>query len=118
MAAIAVFGMGYVGCVTAACLCRDGHRVIGVDVDPAKVAELNTGLVPIVEPGLADLVAEQVRAGRLRATASAEEAVGQSDLALIAVGTPSNDDGSVCSSNVERVVGSIGQILRNTQREY
>src|SRR4051812_5924578 len=100
MASIAVFGLGYVGCVTAACLCRDGHSVIGVDVDPAKIAELNAGLVPIVEPGLSELVAEQVRAGRLRATLSVEEAVRDSEMSLVAVGTPSGEDGSVSTASV------------------
>src|SRR5208283_2252095 len=56
---IAVFGVGYVGCVSAACLSRDGHRVVGVDVDADKIAELNAGCVPVSEPGLAEIVREQ-----------------------------------------------------------
>src|SRR5918992_4166569 len=95
MARVAVFGIGYVGCVTAACLSRDGHDVLGVDTDADKVAELNAGTAPISEPGLSELVASQVRAGRLRATTGAEEAVRASDLAMICVGTPSTPDGAV-----------------------
>src|SRR4051812_24561022 len=117
MAAIAVFGLGYVGCVTAACLCRDGHSVIGVDVDASKVAELNAGIVPIVEPGLAELVEEQVRAGRLRAALSAAEAVRASEMSLVAVGTPSGEDGSVSTASVERVIRSIGEALQSADRK-
>ena len=72
---VAVFGMGYVGCVTAACLSRDGHHVIGVDVDPDKVATLQAGRSPVAEPGLEELVRAQVAAGRLEATTDAADAV-------------------------------------------
>ena len=107
MSDIAIFGIGYVGCVSAACLSRDGHRVVGVDVDPAKVAEVNDGASPIREPGLEPLIAEQVRAGRLWATTDVEEAVAKSALALITVGTPSADDGSVGTDAVELVTAAI-----------
>ena len=118
MARVAVFGIGYVGCVTAACLSRDGHDVIGVDTDADKVAELNAGTAPISEPGLSELVASQVRAGRLKATASAEEAIRASDLAMICVGTPSTPDGAVSTRGVKQVIKSIGEILRSTQTPY
>ena len=62
---VSIFGLGYVGCVTAACLARDGHHVIGVDVNAEKVAMINAGSSPIIEPGLADLVSRVVRQGRL-----------------------------------------------------
>src|SRR5262245_12405629 len=104
MQTVAVFGMGYVGCVTAACLSRDGHRVIGVDVDAAKVAEINAGASPISEPGLDEIIAAQVQAGALRATVDVAAAVADSDAALISVGTPSADDGSVTVSGVEAVI--------------
>jgi GDP-mannose 6-dehydrogenase len=110
--------MGYVGCVTAACLSRDGYQVVGVDVDPAKVAELNAGQVPIVEPGLAEIVAAQVANGRLRATTDVAEAVGGSELALISVGTPSAEDGSISTDALERVIKSIGANLKGTSRSY
>jgi GDP-mannose 6-dehydrogenase len=118
MQKIAVFGLGYVGCVTAACLGQDGHDVVGVDVDAAKVSEINSGLSPISEPGLDDVVATQVKAGRLRATTSVAEAVGMSEMALIAVGTPSAEDGSVTIGGVEMVVRSIATALRENPKPY
>jgi GDP-mannose 6-dehydrogenase len=78
MARVGVFGMGYVGCVSAACLARDGHEVIGVDINPAKLEALRAGTSPLGEPGLDGLIREGVRSGRLRVTSSAEEAVGAS----------------------------------------
>src|SRR3989454_9979626 len=83
---LSVFGMGYVGCVTAACLARAGHEVIGVDVSETKVTRINRAMSPLVEPGLDDLIAAVVRAGRLRATAEALEGIERSDLAMICVG--------------------------------
>ena len=112
MQKVAVFGMGYVGCVTAACLSRDGHRVIGVEVDPAKIAEINAGVSPITEPGLAPILEEQVRKGSLRATDDVREAVACSEIALVSVGTPSDDNGAVTSLAVEAVVESIGRSIR------
>src|SRR5271170_5264291 len=116
MKKVAVFGMGYVGCVTACCLSQDGHQVIGVDVDPAKVAEINAGASPITEPGLEELLADLTRSGRLLATTDADQAVQESEIALIAVGTPSTDDGSVDYTMVERVLRSIGASLRRSSR--
>jgi GDP-mannose 6-dehydrogenase len=118
MQQIAVFGLGYVGCVTAACLADDGHLVVGVDVEPTKVAELNAGLPTISEPGLDALVANSVKCGRLRATADVAEAVAGSSMALVSVGTPSDDDGSVNADGVERVVRSIGEVLKNSPKPY
>jgi GDP-mannose 6-dehydrogenase len=115
---VAVFGMGYVGCVTAACVSRDGHQVIGVDVDRDKVATLQAGSSPVGEPGLDELIREQVAAGRLEAITNIEDAVRRSELALIAVGTPSAVDGSVESHAVERVVQAIGKVLRDTGQSY
>lgn len=111
-----MFGIGYVGCVTAACLGRDGHRVVGVDVDPAKVAELNEGMSPISEPGLDSLIAEQVGAGRLSATTNVVDAVSRSDMALVTVGTPSAEDGSVGIQAVEQVTAAIGRAVRESGR--
>lgn len=118
MKKVAVFGMGYVGCVTGACLSRDGHEVLGVDIEPAKVDAINEGLSPIEEPGLAELVAEQVAAGRLMATTDVEAAVQTTEMAMIAVGTPSQADGAVSSIAVERVIQTIGKALRGTGRHY
>ena len=85
---ISIFGMGYVGVVTAACLARDGHNVIGVDISPDKVDLINQGKSPIIEPGLGDLLKEAVQSGNIRATVDAETAVVTTEISLISVGTP------------------------------
>lgn len=118
MARVAVFGLGYVGCVTGACLARDGHAVVGVDVAADKVAAIAAGKAPLEEPGLAELVAAQSAAGRFTATADVTAAVAASDLALVAVGTPSNHQGAVSTEYVARVLESIGQALRGQTRPY
>lgn len=115
---IAVFGLGYVGCVSAACLSRDGYHVVGVEVNPEKIAEVNAGHAPIYEPGLSELVRDQVRAGRLEATDDVEKAVRGSQAALITVGTPSLDDGGVSSQGVELVLKDIGGVLRRSGQAY
>ena len=107
---ITVFGMGYVGCVTAACLAEMGHSITGVDLQQTKVSLINAGKSPVVEPGLRDLIVRGVDAGRLRATQRAQ-ALG--DVSLICVGTPGNENGSLNLSQVERVVSEIGELLRN-----
>src|SRR5437867_4664878 len=90
-----VFGLGYVGSVTAACLAKAGHEVIGVDIDEEKLAMVNAGASPVVEPGLGALVAEVVAAGRLRATISTPEAVKSAAIGLICVGTPGRASGQL-----------------------
>jgi len=108
---VSVFGLGYVGCVTAACLARAGHQVIGVDINPGKVAILNEGGSPIIEPGLGELLTDVVGRGRLRATMSSFEAVDQSDLALICVGTPGHPNGQLDVAAVATVAREIGTAL-------
>ena len=108
---ISVFGLGYVGCVTAACLARSGHDVIGVDVNADKVDIVNGGRAPIVEPGLGELIAEMVAAGRLRATTSCVEAVTHANVALICVGTPGQATGQPSLDAVVRVGQEIGAAL-------
>lgn len=108
---ISVFGLGYVGTVTAACLAQQGHQVIGVDVNPQKVEIIKSGHSPVIEQGMDEIVAEMVRVGRLSVTANASEAVLGSDISLICVGTPSNHNGSLDLGFVERVVQDIGQAL-------
>ncbi|WP_161604316.1 nucleotide sugar dehydrogenase [Roseiconus nitratireducens] len=115
---IAVVGMGYVGCVTATCLARDGNQVIGVDIDPRKVDSINAGISPVFEPGLEDLLRSQVDAGRLRGTTDIAEAVAESELALVAVGTPSADDGSVNYQTVLRVIEQLGRCLQASVNPY
>lgn len=105
---IAVFGMGYVGVVSAACLARDGHEVTGVDPQPTKVDIVNAGKAPIIETNVTELIEEAVAARRLRATTSASEAVSATDLSLVCVGTPSRRNGSLDTSAVERVCEEIG----------
>jgi len=109
---VAVFGLGYVGTVTAACLARDGHQVIGVDVNPLKVSMIREGQSPIVEPGLPELVRHVVAAGRLQATERHDEAVLASDLSLICVGTPSDENGGLDLRYVRQVARQIGATLR------
>ena len=118
MKKVAVFGMGYVGCVTAACLSQDGHSVIGVDIDTDKVAEVNAGQAPISERGLDELLKQEVASGRLRATHDTVRAVAESDIAMIAVGTPSADDGSVTVHILEKVISDIGNALRDNPKPY
>jgi len=109
---VSVFGLGYVGCVTAACLAKAGHAVVGVDVNAEKVAMINSATSPIVEPGLPELLREVVGAGRLRATTSSDQAVADSDLSLICVGTPSRSNGRIDVDAVVRTGQSIGQAVR------
>ena len=108
---VSVFGLGYVGCVTAACLARAGHEIVGVDVNREKVEMINAAASPVVEPGLAELLAEVVGARRLRATTSTQEAVASSALSLICVGTPGRGNGQLDLRAIERVGMAIGEAL-------
>lgn len=111
MTRLAVFGIGYVGVVSAACLARDGHQVVAVDVDPAKVAAINEGRSPIVEKGLPDLIADVVAEGRLTATTDARAAVHGADASFVCVGTPSASDHSIGLDYVKSVCREIGRAL-------
>jgi GDP-mannose 6-dehydrogenase len=114
---ISVFGLGYVGSVTAAYLAKAGNEVIGVDVDPVKVAMINRGATPVIEPGLGELLAEVVKGGHLRATLSSREAVRGTELALVCVGTPGHGNGEQSLEALERVGHEIGRALfRHTGR--
>ena len=115
---VSVFGLGYVGCVTAACLARAGHHVTGVDTNADKVAMVGAGTSPLVEPGLGELLREVVDAQRLRATTSAAEGIAGSDLALICVGTPSRESGQLDVTAVERVAQEIGRVLDQLRKPY
>lgn len=110
---ISIFGMGYVGAVCAACFAERGHEVIGVDVSADKVNLINAGKSPIVEPGLEELLAEGVKAGRLRATRDTREAIENSELTMICVGTPSKKSGDLDLSYVEAVTRQIGAVLKH-----
>jgi GDP-mannose 6-dehydrogenase len=115
---IAVFGMGYVGCVTGACLARMGHAVCGVDVSPSKVRLIQEGHSPIVEQGLERLVARMVRAGRLRASLDAAQAMKGADLSLVTVGTPSRPNGEADIAHVLDAARDIGRALVSLRRYH
>src|SRR5438552_7451379 len=108
---LSIFGLGYVGCVSAACFGEAGHEVIGVDVNETKVGIVNDSRSPIVEPGIEQLIRASVTAKRLRATGDASDAVQGSDISLVCVGTPSNHNGSLDISHVKRVCQQIGEAL-------
>jgi len=110
---VSVFGLGYVGSVSAASFAADGHTVVGVDVAPAKVASLNEGRSPIVEKGLEELIRDNTANGRLRATTSTADAIRDTELSLICVGTPSRKNGSLDLTYLERVSEQIGEALKD-----
>jgi len=105
---LSVFGIGYVGCVSAACFAKEGHDVISVDANRVKVEIVNSGKSPIVEPDIDELIGKMVREGRLRAVTDAIEAVKGSEMSLVCVGTPSQPNGSLDLSHIERVCREIG----------
>ena len=108
---IAVFGSGYVGLVTGACLAEVGNDVLCVDVDVSKISALQAGKIPIHEPGLEALVARNASAGRLRFSTDAALAVSHGEALVIAVGTPPGEDGSADLSHVLAVAREIGRYL-------
>ena len=108
---ISIFGLGYVGAVTAACLAERGFKVVGVDVNPDKVGMINAGQTPIVEEKIGDLVKEVVAAKRLQATTSVEDAVANTQASLVCVGTPSRSNGDLELTYVKRVAEQIGDAL-------
>jgi len=115
MSDIAIFGLGYVGTVCAACFAANGHRVVGVDPNLTKVEMVNAGRSPVIEEGLNELVSTGVRQGRIRATTNAEEAVAASTVSMICVGTPSHTNGRLDLTHVEKVCQEIGLALAGTQ---
>src|SRR6266581_5032670 len=115
---LGVFGLGYVGCVSAACFAKAGWHVIGVDVNDAKVDMINRGTSPVVEAGVVDLVREVVADGRLRATTDPGEAVTAAAISLICVGTPSRPNGALDTTYVARVCEDIGRALRERHERH
>ncbi|HEX6298040.1 MAG TPA: UDP-glucose/GDP-mannose dehydrogenase family protein, partial [Burkholderiales bacterium] len=106
-----MLGLGYVGAVSAGCLAKEGHEVVGVDPERGKVDLINAGRSPIIEKDLGEIIAEQVAAGRLRATTQLADAVRHSDLIFVCVGTPSQPNGGIDLKYVRRVCEQIGATL-------
>ncbi len=115
---ISVFGLGYVGAVTAGCLSKQGHTVVGVDVNSQKVETFNAGLSPIVEPGLDQLLETGKERGLLKATTSAAEALRDTELSIVCVGTPSKVTGALDLSYVHAVVEGIAESLRAKRQRH
>src|SRR5690349_11514192 len=115
---ISIFGLGYVGTVSAVCLSNSGHQVIGVDVNSHKVDSINNGISPIVEPGVEEALHEALSRGSLFATVDVTYAVTNSDISLLCVGTPSNSNGSLSLDQVMRVSTQIGTALRLKERYH
>ncbi|MGC2818116.1 MAG: GDP-mannose dehydrogenase, partial [Candidatus Sulfotelmatobacter sp.] len=109
---ISVFGLGYVGTVTAACLAHKGHNVIGVDLSPGKVEAMRSGRSPIVEPNVSDLISQSHAAKHLHATSDSAHAVMNSDISFLCVGTPSLRNGKLDLGHIEPVCRDIGQVLK------
>jgi GDP-mannose 6-dehydrogenase len=108
---VSIFGLGYVGTVSAGCLAADGHEVIGVDRARTKVDLINAGQSPIIETDIGEIVATAVRTGRLRATDDAARAIRETDLSFVCVGTPSQANGNLDLTYIRRVCEEIGLAL-------
>lgn len=115
---ISVFGLGYVGAVSSACLANGGHKVIGVDPNHTKVKLINEGKTPIIEEKIGELITEAVQAGKLRATPDEVEAVSKTDLSFVCVGTPSQLNGNLDFKYIRRVCEKIGAALKNKSEHH
>jgi GDP-mannose 6-dehydrogenase len=110
---ISIFGLGYVGCVSLGCLAKNGHYVTGVDTNPTKINQINSGKATIIEKEVDTIIAEQRSAGHIAATDNVAEAVSGSDISIIAVGTPSTEKGHLNLQFIFKVAENIGEALRN-----
>ncbi len=115
---ISIFGLGYVGAVTAGCLSRQGHSIVGVDVQPQKVSDFNQGISPIVEPGLDTLLKDAQARNLLRATESCDDAVSATDASILCVGTPSTPSGALDLNFVRGALKQIGSALRTRTKNH
>ncbi|MFY9691471.1 MAG: nucleotide sugar dehydrogenase [Candidatus Acidiferrales bacterium] len=115
---ISIFGMGYVGTVSAACLARDGHEVIGVDPIHTKVELINSGQSPIIEVDIGEIIGSTVKAGRLRATTDQNEAIRNTELSFVCVGTPSQANGNLDLTYIRRVCEMIGAAIKNKSARH
>lgn len=110
---ISIFGMGYVGTVSAGCLARDGHEIVGIDPISTKVELINAGRSPIIEADIGEIVADAVKTRRLRATSDQDQAVRDTDLSFVCVGTPSQINGNLDLTYIRRVCEQIGQAIKH-----
>jgi GDP-mannose 6-dehydrogenase len=115
---LSIFGLGYVGAVCAGCLSARGHEVVGVDISSTKVALINQGKSPIVEPGLQALLQQGIQAGLLRGTTDVAEAIAATDVSLLCVGTPSKKNGDLALNFIEGVCREIGFALRDKSERH
>ena len=115
---ISIFGMGYVGTVSAGCLAQEGHEVMGVDPVPTKVDLINAGNSPIIEEHIGELIAATVKSGRLRATCDQEQAIRETELSFVCVGTPSQANGNLDLTYIRRVCEQIGKALRKKSSHH
>ncbi len=115
---VSIFGLGYVGCVSAACFADAGHDVIGVDVNPLKVNIINQGRSPVVEPRMEELIGLATAQERLRATTDAAEAVGATEISMVCVGTPGRPNGSLDLRNMKSVCQQLGAALESKRRYH
>jgi GDP-mannose 6-dehydrogenase len=115
---ISVFGLGYVGAVSLACLARNGHSVIGVDIDPYKLELIRSGKSPIIEEGIQELMAEVVASGRVTVTHDVSAAVHDSDISFVCVGTPSAPNGSQDQSALLKITSELGEALKSKSSRH
>ncbi len=115
---ISVFGLGYVGAVSAGCLAHDGHEVVGVDPVPTKVDLINCGQSPIVETDVDEIIAAAVKAGRLRATIDPSHAIRETELSFVCVGTPSQANGNLDLRYIRRICEQIGEALKTKNERH
>jgi len=115
---ISIFGMGYVGTVSAGCLANDGHEVVGVDPVPTKVDLINAGQSPIIEEHIGELIAATVKSGKLRATCDQDRAVRETELSYVCVGTPSQTNGNLDLTYIRRVCEEIGKAIKHKSARH
>ena len=115
---VSVIGLGYVGAVSSVCLARDGHHVLGCDIDAKKLELLRNGKTPVVEAGMAELVRDVVQSGRLTVTERLEDAVRQSEITFVCVGTPTDRNGTQNLDALLRVISQMGSVLAQIERYH
>ena len=115
---ISIFGMGYVGCVSAACFADNGHSVVGVDINPLKVDMINKGQTPIIEKDINEIISDVVEKGSFSATSDTKKAISETDAAFICVGTPSEKNGSLNIKAIQKVSEEIGKALKELNKYF